>query len=73
MANNKKYGYIDFSPLWGLLEKKGIDKQWLEDNGINSDIVEKLSKNENVMIDVICKLCGLLKCQPADIMEFKKK
>ncbi len=73
MANNKKYGYIEFSPLWRLLEEKGLDKQWLEDNGINSNTVEKLSKNENVMCDVVCKLCGLLKCQPADIMEFKRK
>ena len=73
MANNKKYGYIVFSPLWKLLEKKGLDKQWLEDNGINSYTVEKLSKNENVTCEVICKLCGMLKCQPSDIMEFKKK
>ena len=73
MDNNEKYGYIVFSPLWELLEKKGFDKQWLEDNGIDSYTVERLSRNENVTCDVICKLCGLLKCQPADIMEFKRK
>ena len=67
MANYGVNGYIDFSKLWNILEKKEYNKQWLKNNGIHSNTVAKLTKNENV----ICNLCKLLNCQPGDIMEYK--
>ena len=30
MANYGENGYIDFSKLWELLEKKELNKQWLK-------------------------------------------
>ena len=59
MANYGVNGYIDFSKLWNILEKK------------DSNTVAKLTKNENVTCEVICNLCKLLNCQPGDIMEYK--
>lgn len=71
MANYGDNGYINFSRLWELMERKNVNKQWLRDNGIHSNTVAKLSKNGNVTCEVICNLCRLLECQPGDIMEYK--
>ena len=68
MANYGDNGFIDFSKLWGILEKKELNN-----NGIHSNTVAKLTKNENVTCEVICNLCKLLNCQPSDIMEYKRK
>lgn len=65
------YGYIDFCRLWDLLSRKGYNKQWLKNNGIHSNTVAKLAKNENVTCEVITKICYLLNCQPWEIMEYK--
>ena len=66
-------GYISFDKLWIYLEKKNHNKQWLKNNGIHSNTVAKLTKNENVTCEVICNLCNLLNCQPKDIMEYVKE
>ena len=73
MANYGENGYIDFSKLWVLMNKKDLNKQWLKNNGIHSNTVAKLTKNENVTCEVICNLCRLLNCQPGEIMEYKIK
>lgn len=54
------------------MDKKGLKKQWLIDNGIHRATVYKLVKNENVTCEVICNLCKLLRCQPGQIMEYKE-
>lgn len=71
MANYGDNGYINFSRLWELMERKNVNKQWLRDNGIHSNTVAKLTKNGNVTCEVICNLCRLLECQPGDIMEYR--
>ena len=65
-------GIIEFSRLWELLERKGYNKQWLRNNGIHSNTVAKLAKNENVTCEVIANLCNLLNCQVWEIMEYRK-
>ncbi len=65
-------GYMDFSRLWDLLERKKLNKQWLKNNGIHSNTVAKLSKNENVTCEVLANLCNLLGCQVWEIMEYKE-
>lgn len=72
MANYGENGYIDFSQLWTVMEKKELNKQWLKNNGIHSNTVAKLTKNENVTCEVICNLCRLLNVQPGQIMEYKR-
>lgn len=68
-----KNGYIDFSKLWELMRKKELNKQWLKNNGLHSNTVAKLSKNENVTCEVIATLCRLLNVQPGEIMDFRLK
>lgn len=65
-------GIIDFSRLWELLERRGLNKAWLRANGIYSNTIVKLTKNENVTCEIIANLCYLLDCQPWEILEYKK-
>lgn len=73
MAKYGENGFIDFNKLWILLEKKELNKQWLKNNGLHSNTVARLTKNENVDCNTICQLCKLLNCQPGDLMEYKIK
>lgn len=70
MAEYGKNGYIDFSRLWEILEKKNLNKQWLRNNGMHANTISKLTKNENVTCEVICNICKLLDIQPGDLMEY---
>ena len=73
MANYGENGNIDFSRLWEILEKKQHNKKWLKENGIHSNTIAKLTKNQNVTCEVICNLCNLLDCQPGDFMLYTKE
>ena len=44
MANYGQNGYIDFTRLWELVDKKNLNKQWLKNNGVHSNTVAKLTK-----------------------------
>lgn len=70
MANYGKNGHIDFSRLWGLLYSTGRNKQHLINNGLHTNTVAKLAKNENVTCEVIANICNIVGCQPGDIMEY---
>lgn len=70
MANYGENGIINFENLWNILREKGLNKQWLRENGIHANTIAKLNKNENVTCEVICNLCKLLNCQPGDIMNY---
>ena len=65
-------GRMIFDRLWKALEIRGKNKQYLKDNGIHSNTVAKLTKNENVSCEVLSNICNLLDCQPWDIMEYEK-
>ena len=57
MASYGDNGYTDFSKLWVLMRTKDLNKQWLKNNGIHSNTVAKLTKNENVTCEVAHVIC----------------
>lgn len=68
---------ISFQKLFIFLKSRGYNKSYLRDNGIHPAIISKLakgslSKESRVDTITIDKLCELLDCQPADIMEYVK-
>ena len=63
---------ITYIKLFKLLERKGLNKAYLRNNGINPRTVDKLIKNADVNISTIDKLCNLLDCQPGDVLTFTK-
>ena len=61
---------ISFDKLFKLMEQKGVKKFDLRKMGISPTIVDRLVKNSDVNTVTISKLCKILDCQPADIMEY---
>ncbi|MBO5104981.1 MAG: helix-turn-helix transcriptional regulator [Ruminococcus sp.] len=61
---------IVYNKLFALLDERGIKKYHLRQKGIHANVMDKLIKNSNVDVSTINKICKLLDCQPADIMEY---
>lgn len=52
------------------MDKRGLKKYWLRQNGINPKVVNALKNNANVNMSTINQLCKLFDCQPGDILEY---
>lgn len=61
---------ITFNKLFEFLDLKGKNKNWLRQNGILPNTVDRLIKNKSVSTEIIERVCKLLDCQPGDLMEF---
>ena len=65
---------ILYTKLFKLMAERKISKTNLQSAlGISTATLAKLSKNENVSLNVINDICIFLNCQPGDIMEIDKK
>ena len=71
---------FSYNKLFKLLIDRGINKKFekfvvnkktlREMSGISATSVAKLGKGGNVNTDVLLRICGALKCDVGDIMEF---
>lgn len=61
---------VSYNKLWKLLVDKRMSKTDLR---IKADIgtatLAKLGKNQTVSMDVLMKICGVLNCNIADVMD----
>ena len=61
---------VSYNKLWKLLIDKNMKKKELgEAAGISNSLIAKLSKNENVTVEVLVKICTALECSIDDILE----
>ena len=62
---------ISYAPLWKTLIDKNIKNKTdlLELAGIGSGTLAKLSKNQEVSMNVILRICQALQCELADVIE----
>lgn len=61
---------FSYDKLWKLALDKKINKTTLRDKaGITSSSLARLSKNENVSMDVLDRICKCLECNIQDIVE----
>lgn len=62
--------HFSYNKLWKLLIDKGMNKQDLKRiSGISSTSIAKLGKGENVMTDILLRICTALNCDISDIVE----
>lgn len=62
---------ISYKKLWKLLIDRDMMKKDLQKlAGISWASVTKMSKGENVSLDVLMKVCKSLHCDVGDIIEF---
>lgn len=62
---------VSYNKLWKLMIDRGINKGELRAlTGIGTNTLAKLSKNQQVSMDVLLKICSKLNCDISDICEF---
>lgn len=65
---------ISYIPLWVTLAKRNLKKtDLLNLIGISSSTLAKLSKNEEVSLSVIIKICNALDCKIEEVIEVVKQ
>lgn len=63
---------VCYNNLWKLLIDKKMNKSELcKATGISSSTMAKLTKEEHVAMPVLERICAVLDCDIADVMEFK--
>ena len=62
---------IEYTRLFNKLKSENIkQKDFKEQANINSNTLNKLLHNENVTLEIICRICDYFRCMPNEIMEF---
>ena len=65
---------ISYKKLWKLLIDKDMNKTQLREQAdIATSTLAKLSKDEQVSMDVLLRICKILNCSLDDIVEIKKE
>lgn len=65
---------VSYKKLWKLLIDKDMMKKDLQvAAGISWASVTKMSKGENVSMEILMKVCKALECDVSDIIEFVEK
>ncbi|WP_214722177.1 helix-turn-helix transcriptional regulator [Exiguobacterium sp. s192] len=65
---------FSYNRLWKLTIDKGINKTQLRDRAkLTNQTLARLSKNQNVSMDVLDRICGCLNCNVEDIIERNKE
>ena len=61
---------ISYDKLWKLMIDKKINKtQLIQEAEITSNAMAKLGKNKSVQLEILVKICEVLKCDIKDIVE----
>ena len=69
--NGGRITMIIYNKFETLLQTKGIGKTELQKKlEISPSTMANFAKNKYVAMSIIDKICGELKCQPGDIMEW---
>lgn len=65
---------VSYNKLWKLMIDRNLNKSELRQlTGIGTNTLAKLSKNQQVSMEVLLKICSYLNCDISDICEFVKK
>lgn len=62
---------VSYDKLWKLLIDKKMNRTDLKNTaGVSFNVLAKMSRNEFVSLESLCKICTALVCDIGDIMEF---
>lgn len=61
---------FSYKPLWKLLiDKEMTKKALMQATGISKSTMDKMSRGEQVSLEVIDRICSYFDCSISDIME----
>lgn len=62
---------VSYDKLWKLLIDKKMNRTDLRNaSGVSFNVLAKMSRNEFVSLESLCKICSVLVCDIGDVMEF---
>ena len=62
---------ISYKKLWKLLIDRDMKKKDLEKSaGISNYVISKMTRNENITVETVGKICKVLNCTLKDMMKF---
>ena len=62
---------VSYDKLWKLPIDKKMNRTDLKNTaGVSYNVLAKMSRNEFVALESLCKICTVLACDIGDIMEF---
>lgn len=62
---------VSYDKLWKFLIDKKMNRTDLKNTaGVSFNVLAKMSRNEFVSLESLCKICTVLACDIGDIMEF---
>ncbi len=62
---------VRYDKLWKLLIDKKMNRTDLKNTaGVSFNVLAKMSRNEFVSLESLCKICTVLACDIEDVMEF---
>ena len=71
MGENNTVMQVNYNKLFLLLKKRGLTQQKFKmESNISGSTLTKLSKNQNMNTENICRICDYFHCMPDDIMEW---
>ena len=61
---------VCYNKLWKMLIDRGMSKtKLIKSAKISTNAMAKLGKNEDVRVEVLVKICGVMNCSIDDIMD----
>lgn len=61
---------VCYNKLWKILIDRGMSKtELIKEAKISTNAMAKLGKNEDVRVEVLIKICGVLNCSIDDILD----
>lgn len=62
---------VSYDKLWKLLIDKKMNRTDLKNfSGVSFNVLAKMSRNEFVSLESLCKICSALNCDIGEIMTF---
>ena len=61
---------ISFQPMRQFMEENHISYYRLANEGIDAQTLQRIRHDKPITTDTLGKICGIMKCQPGDLIEY---
>lgn len=61
---------ISFQPMWEYMQKNHISYYRLGNEGIDAQTLQRIRHDQPITTTTLGLLCKIMKCQPAELIEY---
>jgi len=63
---------ISYEPMWRTMKEKGVSQNKMIQLGIDKKTMFAIRRGNNINTSTLERICGILECQPNDVITFIK-